>query len=188
MNSMIEDAPPSTSQVSTRYRVALLGPFTLERDGTPLDTSHWQLRVLTLFKLLATANDRRRLQDEIIDLLWSEAPPDAGAGNLRQLIHRLRLALGEGEPSPLLSDRGWIALNPSYEWEIDLDRFEELIETAAGDITALLEAAALYRGEPLAEDRYDDWAVPVRTRIQRDWRQLCSIRSTRRRSVVCSWC
>src|SRR5207244_658112 len=37
----------------------------------------------------------------------------------------------------------------------------------------LEEAAALYGGEPLPEDRYEDWAQPIRERVQRSWRDLC---------------
>lgn len=163
---------PTTSPHSSRFRVLVLGSFALERDGVQIDTSRWQRRIEVLFKLLAIAPNRQRLRDELVDLLWPETPPERGLGNLRMLVHRLRLAMGEG-PAPVLSDHGWIALNPAYNWELDLERFEALAAEADGDITALERAAALYRGEPLIEDRYEDWAMPIRERAQRTWRDIC---------------
>jgi len=160
--------PPTLSS----FRVLVLGPFTLERDGVAIDTSKWQRRVGSLFKLLATAPDRRRLRDEVIDVLWPDSAPEAGAGNLRIVAHRLRLALGGGEPLPVLSEHGWITLNPAYSWEVDLHQFEEMARPAGDDVAALEKTVALYRGEPLLEERYEDWAGPIRERAQRVWRDL----------------
>jgi serine/threonine protein kinase, bacterial len=163
---------PTALNTATRYRVLLLGPFRLERDGIPLDVGAWQSRVQTLFKLLATAPNRQRLRDDLIDILWPDAAPDTAAGNLRMLVHRLRLTLGAGGPSPVLSDHGWITLNPAYDWELDLDRLEALLRDSDGGIGVLEQAAELCRGEPLIEDRYEDWAAPIRERAQRTWRDL----------------
>lgn len=170
----------STSRAAPSFRVHVLGPFALERDGSPIDVARWQPRVVTLFKLLATVPGYRRSRDEIVDLLWPDATPEAGAGNLRMVIHRLRHALSgtagsgpSGDPSPVLSEHGWVALNPAYAWELDLEQFERLTMDPAGDIAALEEAARLYRGEPLAEDRYEDWAVPIREGAQRRWNAVC---------------
>lgn len=153
----------------TRYRVLILGSLALERNGTPLDTARWQPRVQALFKLLVTASDRQRRREELIDLLWPEGDPEAAAGNLRILVHRLRLTLG-GEPSPVLSGGGWITLNPAYGWELDLEQMETLAGEANGDVAQLEAAVALYRGEPLIEDRYEEWAAPLLARAQRVWR------------------
>lgn len=171
---------PSLARTASSFRVQVLGPFVLERNGVAIDTARWQRRVVTLLKLLAIAPNQRRSRDEIVDLLWPETTPEAGAGNLRLVVHRLRLALGESETereppsrssSPILLEQGWARLNRVYSWESDLDEFERL---ARGDDMAALErAAALYRGEPLVEDAYEDWAVPVRERIGREWRNVC---------------
>ena len=65
----------SDSSSTSCFRVSVLGPFALERDGEPVDTSRWQRRVATLFKLLATSPGHRRSRDEIVDILWPDAPP-----------------------------------------------------------------------------------------------------------------
>jgi serine/threonine-protein kinase len=163
---------PLPTPLKRQFQVLVLGPFTLRRDGEPVDTSRWQRRVETLFKLLATAPAHRRLKDEIIDIVWPEAEPDAAAGNLRVVVHRLRAALGGGDPSPVISEGGWVMLNPALGWDVDVDRFNALVESARGDATPLLEAAQLLRGETLVEDRYDDWAAPIREQVQRTRRDL----------------
>jgi serine/threonine protein kinase, bacterial len=150
--------------------VGVLGPFIVERDGDAVDTGSWQRRVSVLFKLLATARDRQRLRDDLIDMLWPDADPDGAAGNLRMLVHRLRMAVGETGQSTVLSEHGWISLNPLYVWELDLDQLESVAADPMASRPDMEGAVALYRGEPLAEDRYEDWAAPLRDRAHRAWR------------------
>lgn len=155
------------------FRVLVLGPFALYEDDRPLHPGTWAPRAQTLFKLVVTAPDHRRSRDEIVDTLWPEASPEAGAANLRYTLHLLRRMFGGRDPSPILSEKHLIALNPTFTWEVDLDQFEDLVRTAGDDTRALKHAAELYRGEPLIEDRYADWAMPVQDRIQRTWRSVC---------------
>src|SRR5690242_6011936 len=72
------------------YRVSLLGAFRLDRDGAAVDTGRWQRPSLNLLQLLVTAPEKRRLRDDVIDVLWPEAAPQAGSSNLRYTVHRLR--------------------------------------------------------------------------------------------------
>lgn len=170
-----ERRPIASATVSERshFDVLVLGPCALYRDGAAVDVGGWQRKVQILFRMLATTPDHRRSRDEVADILWPESTSDAGARNLRVVLHMLRRGLGSGEPSPVISEWGWIAFNPAHEWDIDLNRFERLTSQAGDDIVLLEEAAGFYRGEPLVEDRYEDWALPIRTRVQRTWRDLC---------------
>jgi DNA-binding SARP family transcriptional activator/class 3 adenylate cyclase len=160
-------------QSAGMYRVRLLGPFAVVRDDSILDASRWRRQVGRLLRLLATSSGKRRMREDVIELFWPDASPEAGAGNLRLLTYRLRQALGNPDPPPVTSDGDWIALNPVYQWEVDLDRFEELTGRAGDDVATLEEAADLVQGEPLPEDRYEDWAAPVREHVQRRWREIC---------------
>src|SRR5947209_1773563 len=117
-----------------QYRVSLLGPFAVYRDGVPLDTGTWQRNVSALMKLLATAPQWRRSRDEVIEILWPDASSEAGASNLRSQLHLLRRGLGGGDPSPVLYQRGWLELNRAFAWEIDLSQFEELLRHAESDL------------------------------------------------------
>src|SRR5579872_3962538 len=119
---------------SLQYHVLVLGPFALEREGAPLDDGAWQHRVVTLFKLLALAPNRQRRRDDLIDILWPEADGETGAGNLRMLVHRLRLAFGQTVPSPVLSEHGWVMLNPAYGWDLDLEQLESLVRDDTSDV------------------------------------------------------
>jgi len=166
----MEHAPDTTA---SHFDVLILGPFALYRDGSPVDTSGWQRKVHTLFRLLLTAPAGRYQRDEAMEILWPETSSEAGTRNLRVVLHMLRKGLGGGEPSPILSEGGWIALNPAHHWDVDLSRFESLALEAGKDLELLEEAASYHRGEPLSEDRYGDWAIAIRERIQREWRDVC---------------
>ena len=118
---------PSVPPALATFRVHIIGPFSVERDGVALSMGRWQRRVARLFKLLVVAPHRRRTRDEIIALLWPDASEEAGRANLRLVLHRLRKALGEagpvvhydGENISLGSDLplGWL----------DADRFEGVL-------------------------------------------------------------
>jgi DNA-binding SARP family transcriptional activator len=157
----------------SHFDILVLGQFALFRDGIPIDTAGWQRKVQSLFRILVTSPDRRRTRDELVELLWPETTAEAGSRNLRVVLHMLRRGLGPCEPPTILSEWGSIALNPAHEWDLDLDRFEEIAAHPTDDLAMLEEAAGFYRGEPLAEDRYDDWAITVRERAQRIWRNIC---------------
>jgi DNA-binding SARP family transcriptional activator len=164
--------PPAAAPSPSHFDVLILGSFALYRDGSPIDVGTWQRKVQSLLRILVTSPDRRRTRDDLVELLWPETSSEAGFRNLRVVLHMLRRGLGAGDVPVIVSEWGWIALNPAHEWDLDLDRFEE--SAAAGsDIAALEVAAGYYRGEPLSEDRYEDWAVAIRARVQRSWRDLC---------------
>ena len=170
---MTDDQSPSGK---TEFRIFVLGPMVVTAGDWELDTGKLPRRAGALVRLLASVPDHKRLREEVIDIFWPEATPEAGASNLRSTLQILRQWLGGGDPSPVISERGWIGLNPEFHWEIDLDRFELLTkQVASGALTAgdLNLAATLFRGEPFEEDRYEDWALPVREGIQRRWRDLC---------------
>lgn len=172
---------PSASSTPSpaSFRVQILGPFAVERAGTPLDMTRWQRRITSLFKLLVVAPHHRRTRDELLDILWPDATEEAGGANLRLVLYRLRHALmagvapGADRSSPIIFEQGWVALNPAYTWDVDLDRFTEIAASAGDDLARLEEAAALYRGEALEDEMYEDWAAPYREHISRQWRQVC---------------
>jgi predicted ATPase/DNA-binding SARP family transcriptional activator len=157
---------------AARYRLTVLGPFALTRNGLPLETGGWRRRPLALLRLLAMSPGFRRLREEVIDLLWPDSVPEAGSANLRDLLRLLRKALPEDAPVVLLEQQ-WVLLNPAHAWEVDLARFEELAEAAGDDIARLEAALALVQGPPLPEERADGWAAPIREQVERRWRRLC---------------
>src|SRR5262245_45322726 len=97
-----------------------------------------------------------------MDVLWPDRGPDAAANNLNQAVHAARRALG----ADVIEVRDeLIALTDGVE--VDVDRFEQTAEGAlrAGTPAACRAALALYRGELLPENRYDDWAIGRRDEL-----------------------
>jgi predicted ATPase/DNA-binding SARP family transcriptional activator len=125
-------------------------------------------RQIGLFALLALNANRAVLSDVIIETLWGPARDGAGK-SLQMTVARLRKALAEAgldaESTLRTVGRGYLLTIASEQ--LDCERFAEL--TAAGqdaleasDPTyareVLLEALELWRGPPLTEVAFDDFA------------------------------
>jgi YVTN family beta-propeller protein len=101
--------------------------------------------------------------DRIVDLLWGERPPDTAAKTVQVYVSRLRKALGEG----LLLTRGGGYVLELVPEQLDADRFEQAVseareELGRGEVAAardlLRDALGLWRGSPLADFTYEDFA------------------------------
>ncbi len=123
-------------------------------------------RALELVKILALARNHRLAADQVIDLLWPDLSPHAGAANLRKAAHLARTVLGAAD-AIVLSD-GVVALFPDADLEVDAEVFERAVDAAtlAQDDVAWLEALALYEGDLLPDDRYAEWAAGPRERLR----------------------
>ena len=142
-------------------QLQILGPFAIRHNGRTLDLSRLRRRPGSLLRLLAVSPNRSLVRDQVIDLLWPDSMPEAGGSNLRYVLHQLRHALPDIS-APVVSDAARVTLNQAYRWETDLDRFMDLACVAGDDVAVLEEAAAFFRGEPLPDDRYEDWAsIPL---------------------------
>ena len=109
-------------------------------------------------QLLALAPRHRLHREQVIDALWPELPPDAGAANLRKAAHYARAALGSKKAVVLRQDH--VHLWPDAELVVNAERFETEGESAlrAGDAEVCAAIAAGYSGELLPDQRYEDWA------------------------------
>ncbi len=141
--------------------VTLLGGFAAEAGGSSVPDSAWRLRkARELVKLLALAEGHRLHREQAMDALWPDRAPGSAANNLNQAVHAARRALGADAIT--LVD-GLLRL----EADVDVDAFED----AAGDARrqetgqSYRRALALYGGELLPENRYDDWASLDRERL-----------------------
>jgi DNA-binding SARP family transcriptional activator len=109
--------------------------------------------------------------DRLIDELWGEDSPEGAAAALRVNVSRLRKAL----PRDVLTTRspGYaIRVGPN---ELDLQRFERLVEEARGlharglaadAADRLREALSLWRGPPLADVAYERFAQSAIGRLE----------------------
>lgn len=111
--------------------------------------------------------------DELAEALWGEEAPDSAPATVQVYISRLRRALGEradGQPVILTRRPGYlIRVDPG---QLDVDEFESLAAEAAAAMSDQAPAIAaanlrraldLWRGEPLADFRYEPFAEgPIR--------------------------
>jgi DNA-binding SARP family transcriptional activator/ABC-type transport system substrate-binding protein len=148
---------------------AVLGGLEVRIDGRAVPLGGPKQRAL-LALLLLDANEVVS-RDRLIDRLWGERPPASAQRSLDSYVSRLRALLGADRierraPGYLLN------VEPG---ELDLARFEELLEqgrsdAARGDAAAardhLRHALALWRGRPLADLEYEPFAAAEAVRLE----------------------
>jgi DNA-binding SARP family transcriptional activator/pimeloyl-ACP methyl ester carboxylesterase len=143
----------------SRVEIRVLGGFEVSVDGRRVPARAWrQRRASELVQLLALAPKHRLHREQVIDALWPDLPPGAGAANLRKAAHYARASLGAKEAVVLR--QGQVTLWPDAELAVDAERFETEGELAlrAGVAEACAAVAGSYRGELLPDQRYQDWA------------------------------
>ena len=179
----------------TRLDLSLLGPFAVRLDGEPV-TGFASDKVRALLAYLAVEGRRPHRRDALAGLLWPDYPDSDALASLRQAIHKLRQALGEGaqpeqanpgfpsgEPPFLLVTPQTVQLDPDT-YRLDVDEFTTLVEACRTHRHRKIEycstcharfrrAAQLYRGDFLAgfilEDSqpFDEWLVLNREGLRR---------------------
>ncbi|MGH3516446.1 MAG: BTAD domain-containing putative transcriptional regulator, partial [Haloechinothrix sp.] len=154
----------------------LLGPFSVRRDGQEIEPTAFGGRLpQTLLRLLATRRGSVVARDVLVDALWPEHPPADPMANLNVLASRVRKATGA--PWLVTAAGGGYLMPARQDCVIDAEQF--LAEVKAGcallaadrhaeAITALETALTRWIGEPLAEDRYADWAQPYRRMLDQE--------------------
>ncbi|WP_206503947.1 SAV_2336 N-terminal domain-related protein [Streptomyces chrestomyceticus] len=140
-------------------RITVLGPVRMLRDGVDLATGTPQQRALLAVLVLRAG--RVIAEDDLIEALWGDDPPNAAHAALRTYASRLRKALGP-DADVLVAEDGGYALRRTARTDLDVDlrRADDLVAVARDARAAqdwdsardLLDAAvALWRGgQPLA--------------------------------------
>ncbi|MEP6638282.1 MAG: tetratricopeptide repeat protein [Chloroflexota bacterium] len=179
---MTKTDPRSTNKSgfgAPSIRVRLLGAFEVEVDGRLVPGSAWRLRKASeLVRILALAPGNRLHREALMEQLWPDRPPEAATNNLHQAIRVARAALGSGNEdsrSTLVLREGTLTLGPHGDLWVDALALVAAARESgrdAADLDRLLVARALYRGEPLADDRYADWAVSIREGLAQDYLSL----------------
>jgi predicted ATPase/DNA-binding SARP family transcriptional activator len=151
--------------------VRLLGHLEVDVSGERVRFEGVKQR--RLFAMLALRAPEAVSADELVESLWGDEPPSATGQALQKQISRLRRRLGER--GSLIRHRP-----PGYALDvvaeaIDARRFEELLrrarmalgrddpEGASADLETALE---LWRGEALADFRYDEFAQGEIARLE----------------------
>jgi DNA-binding SARP family transcriptional activator len=135
----------------------LLGPLEAVAADGPLPLGGQKQRAVLALLLLNAG--RVVSTDALMDAIWGEEPPRTAATSLQNFVSQLRKLLG---PDTLLTRSPGYVLRVEPD-SVDLIRFERLVDSArraAPEERArtLRSALDLWRGEPLAEFRFEPWA------------------------------
>lgn len=140
-----------------------MSTLTLRLFGSPqfvLDRSLCDLKLRKAVALMAllAANHTVMMRESIVAMLWPEAEPGQGRGQLRYALWSIRQELGA---EWVQADTESVGLNPQASLLVDVHQFEELIGQPAfplqeseaslsADLARLKRAVAIYRDDFLA--------------------------------------
>ena len=146
--------------------LTLLGRFAVTVGGVPVAEAGWKRRrAAAVVKVLALAPGRRLHREQVIDLVWPGDTIAAAVPKLHKAAHFARRAIGVPDSVVLRGDQ--VVLCPGGNVTVDAVRFGELARQAlvTGDAALAREALALYGGELLPADRYEEWAETRREQL-----------------------
>lgn len=153
--------------------VQLLGRFAVAVDAAAISGDAWRSRrAADVVKLLALTPGHRMHRAQVIDALWPDSNSQAGGTNLRKAVHFARSALGDDQA--VVTDHEVLVLWPGASVDTDVARFETAAQRAleSHDADACHQAARLYAGELLPDDRYESCLVEPRARLRRRYLDL----------------
>jgi DNA-binding SARP family transcriptional activator len=170
----------SAGEADGRLRIRALGPMQLESGGAVLDGDWLAHRPGQVLKYLVAARGRPVTADELLSAFWPQTEGTPAATNVRQAVHALRDRM-EPQRERQAASR-YVAGRRGGGYEliggmvlVDADVFTAATEaglTALHDgdparaDAALARAAALYRGDFLADEPEAEWALPERARLR----------------------
>src|SRR5215210_1737879 len=170
-----ERRAPATDFVHLRAR--FFGKFELLRDGEEVGPLSRGGKAVSVLKYLLAHGSRPVSQDYLMGWLWPESDLKRARWSLNSTVYSLRKLLNGGTPSPdpvVLFEEGCYRLCPRVRVTSDVGEFDAHCERGRrlegagrkGEAAAEYEeAVALYRGDFLAEDLYEDWTMIERDRL-----------------------
>jgi DNA-binding SARP family transcriptional activator len=143
----------------------ILGPLEVSHDGHDVALGGAKQRAL-LALLLRQRNEVVPI-DRLVEDLWAGQPPAGAAKTLQVHVSRLRRTLQSGADEEVLLTRGRGYVIVLGHDDLDLERFERLLDKGRRALAAsdpgqaserLREGLALWRGPPLSDFTYEAWA------------------------------
>ncbi|HEY8285077.1 MAG TPA: tetratricopeptide repeat protein [Chloroflexota bacterium] len=173
---------PTPAPASSQLRVRTLGDFVVWRGADPVPADGWsQRKVALLFKCLLSTPGHKLHREQLLDLLWPNANQDRGPKLLRQTLYRLRQLLGrpDSRQEYVRLEGDLVVLAPMPEGSAPVDWLDALVferaataALAGADAVATRSALALYAGDFLPDERYEEWAVRRREVLREQYRAL----------------
>ena len=161
--------PPGDAAV---IAIQLLGRFAVDRDGQEIALGSFGGRLgRRLLRLLALRRGTLVPKDLIADALWPDASPADPAGNIEILVSRIRRAMGDR--TLIRTGPGGYVLADGGRCRVDAEEFLAAVQAGRAMLAARPDEALasfrtaldIWRGEPLPEDTYADWAQADRRHL-----------------------
>ena len=160
-------APGNASVIEIR----LLGQFVVEHDGQEI---HRLVRRRLARRLLRLLTLRRGIlvpKELIADVLWPDVPPADPPGNIEVLVSRIRRALDDR--ALIRTGSGGYVLADGKHCRVDTEDFLTAVKTGRASLAtrpgealpSFRAALGIWRGDPLPEDTYADWAEAERRHL-----------------------
>jgi len=157
----------------------LLSSFNIRRNGQPVN-GRLGGKSRQLLKVLAAHRHKCLPKDYLIEMIWPDVDPAAGATSLKVAAHNLRSVLDpdkkSGDPGNwIVVQEGTYRLNPHAAIWIDVEAFRAhyargvslMAQQEHAEARRELERAeALYIGDYLEEDVYEDWTLISREELR----------------------
>lgn len=162
-----------------RLEVRLLGQFEVRSDKKQVE--HWySAKAKSVFEYLMTKPRLPVIKDTLMETLWPDCDPESANNNLKTAVYGLKKTLGnlfyndDNFPYVVFIQGGYL-INHVIEIWIDVEDFEKhwVLGRSLEKQGRLNEAAsefeladALYRGDYLEEELYEDWTIHRREAIK----------------------
>ena len=172
--NIVPDKPPwHLENWPWPLKIYTLGRFELVKDGNPIQFSRKaQQRPLSMLKALIAWGGKEVREDQIADILWTEADGDAAHHAFETTLYRLRKLIGHEKA--IQYREGRMTLDDRYCW-VDLWAFEHILEEANAQrkkevtdhaIHLTEKALELYRGSFLVGEAEQPWMISLRERLR----------------------
>ena len=155
-----------------RLEVRCLGRFEVNSEWKQVE--RWQsVKAKSTFQYLMTRPREPIIKDVLMETLWPGCDPQSASNNLKAAIHGIRQTLSHlfdnRESFPYVHFlQGSYLMNPEVELWVDVEKFEQhwirgrQLERG-GDLPKAIKeyelAEALYRGDYLEDEPYEEWTL-----------------------------
>jgi DNA-binding SARP family transcriptional activator/ActR/RegA family two-component response regulator len=156
--------------------VYFLGKFRVVYNGRQID--RWpNRRGRAIFAYLAHNFKKRVYRDILMDTFWPKSMPDSARNSLNVAIHSIRhifQSIDSKQEIIIYNDECYF-LNPEISMKLDVEEFlnswkrarhlvsRDGIEAAIGEFEL---AAAIYKGDFMEEDLYENWVILERENLR----------------------
>ena len=178
------DTTIESSHECTRLVLLLLGPPQVLVNGEAVMGLKKSQKALALLAYLAVEAHRPHSRAALATLFWPDQPEEQALQNLRQVLSRLRHAIGDRRANPphLIAGRRTIQFNPQSDFWLDVAAFTTLLantqhhrhrrlEACLTCVSQLAQAVECYRGDflaglhPAGGVAFDEWLLIERERL-----------------------